>query len=143
MVSGVVSLVCCLRPDPERECQHVQRDAYIPWSPHVVIHEAIPLYLSKLCIYRRPIVNLFADSRRGIHSLKSLRLHNCLAKRSLNSLHSFLMREKNIFKSRNKNSLNRILHYKHTASFILDGVSSLNIFLIFIAFFVLSCINST
>ena len=72
--------------------------SYIPWSEHVVIHEATSLYHSKVCIYLRQIANLFADTRRGTHSLNCLRLHNCLVKMFLNSLHPFLMREENIFK---------------------------------------------
>ena len=120
MVSGVGSPVCCSRPGPECGCQLVRRNAYIRWSQHVVKHTVIPLYHLKLCIYWRQIVNQFVDTRRGTHSLNCLRSHNCLTKRSLNSLHSFLIREKENWcqshkfvssKSQSKNFLNRILPY--------------------------------
>ena len=133
MVSGVGSPVCCSRPGPECGCQHVRRDAYIPCSQHVVIHEAIPLYHSKLCIYGRPIVNLFADTRRGTHSLYCWSLHNCLTKRSLNSLHSFLIKEKkfvikvtNLCWHSHKVNISWIEFFitKHIASFIFDNVFS-------------------
>ena len=90
------------------------------WSQHVVKHTVIPLYHLKLRIYWRQVVNQFVDTRRGTHSLNCLRSQNCLTKRSLNSLHSFLIREKEnccqshkfvSSKSQSKNFLNRILPY--------------------------------
>lgn len=37
-VSGVLSWVGYSKQDPECECQHVSRDACIPWSEHVINH---------------------------------------------------------------------------------------------------------
>lgn len=105
-------LVCHSKQNPECECRTFYSYVYNPQAESVIKHVAILLYHSKLFIHLRQLINLFAATKRGAHSLKFLSLLSCLVRTPLNSLHSFLFNEKqNLFsKSQNKNSLNRI-HY--------------------------------
>lgn len=65
---GVLIWIGYSRQDPECECQHVSRDACIPWSEHVMNHVYTFLCQFLITYLTQLIHSLSPDTGRGSHT---------------------------------------------------------------------------